>query len=157
MSSLKKQSSERVAQLAGHLESLLAFDASLDPNPTDSEVEEPLPRTEWDAELDELKRRIQLARTVSDSDPGKLRQAKQGKLMVRDRVDKMLDKNSLVEVGSIAGKGEYNADGEIVGFTRANYVSGYGTLDGRRVVVGGDDFSVRGGSEHAGSGLFRID
>ena len=50
------------------------------------------------------------------------------------------------EVGSLAGKVEYDEDGRIVSYTPSNFVTGRGTIDGRPVVVGGDDFTVRGGA-----------
>ena len=53
------------------------------------------------------------------------------------------------EVGAISGVGEYDEHGELTHLTPANCVFGRGKIDGRTVVVVGDDFTVRGGSADA--------
>src|SRR5262249_20596953 len=55
------------------------------------------------------------------------------------------DPGSFHETGALAGSSAYE-DGRLTGFRPANFVLGTGRLDGRRVVVGGDDFTVRGGA-----------
>jgi len=77
------------------------------------------------------------------------RQRDQGRLNVRERIDKLLDRNSFHEVGATSGIGEYDANGELKNLTPANCVFGRGRIDGRTVVVVGDDFTVRGGSADA--------
>ena len=56
---------------------------------------------------------------------------------------------SFHEIGAIAGKAEYDADNELAELTPSNCVMGRATVDGRPVVVIGDDFTVRGGSADA--------
>ena len=56
---------------------------------------------------------------------------------------------SFHEVGAIAGRGRYGANGELEALQPANFVFGRGRIDGRLVVVGGDDFTVRGGAADA--------
>jgi acetyl-CoA carboxylase carboxyltransferase component len=65
---------------------------------------------------------------------------------VRERVEGLLDPGSFHEIGTLAGKAEYDAEGRLAKFTPANLVIGRGLIDGRRVVVAGDDFTVRGGA-----------
>ncbi|MGH6704721.1 MAG: acyl-CoA carboxylase subunit beta, partial [Bradyrhizobium sp.] len=77
------------------------------------------------------------------------RQRDQGRLTVRERIDALLDQNSFHEVGTISGTAEYDSSGELVNLTPANCVFGRGKVDGRPVVVVGDDFTVRGGSADA--------
>ncbi len=77
------------------------------------------------------------------------RQRDQGRLTVRERIDKMLDPKTFHEVGAISGIAEYNEAGELKMLTPANCVFGRGKVDGRPVVVVGDDFTVRGGSADA--------
>ena len=97
----------------------------------------------WEAEIDELRRREELARRMGG--PEKVeRQHDHGKLTVRQRIDELLDPGSFHEIGAIAGR--FREDGE---FQPANFVFGRGRLDGRPVVVGGDDFTVRGGASDA--------
>src|SRR5213083_2703924 len=72
---------------------------------------------DWDPEVEELKRRQELARAT----------------------------------GGPAGVAKY--EGETLASIRpANFVMGTGRIDGRRVVVGGDDFTVRGGANDASIG-----
>ena len=70
-------------------------------------------------------------------------------MTVRERIDRLLDEGSFHETGAIAGVGEYGDDGELSAFTPANVVVGSGRIDGRRVAVQGDDFTVRGGAADA--------
>ena len=53
------------------------------------------------------------------------------------------------EIGAISGIGEYDENSELKHLTPANCVFGRGKIDGRTVVVVGDDFTVRGGSADA--------
>jgi acetyl/propionyl-CoA carboxylase alpha subunit/acetyl-CoA carboxylase carboxyltransferase component len=86
------------------------------------------------------------ARFAPDSrDPGVVRQRSRGKLTCRERIDMLLDVDSFREVGSATGFASYNEDGNIVDFTPANHVGGWGRIDYRRVVVCADDFTSRGG------------
>src|SRR3546814_9527255 len=50
---------------------------------------------------------------------------------------------------AISGRAVYDAAGELSDFSPTNFVFGRGRLDGRPVVVGGDDFTVRGGAADA--------
>ena len=74
------------------------------------------------------------------------RQHAAGRLTVRERIELLLDPGSFREVGGLAGRARYNEAGELVEFSPANFVVGRGRIDGRPVVVGGDDFTVRGGA-----------
>ncbi len=102
----------------------------------------------WKPELDELARREAFAREMGGSDKVK-RQHDAGRLTVRERVELLLDSQSFHEVGAISGSAEYDANGELTRLTPANCVFGRGRIDGRPVVVVGDDFTVRGGSADA--------
>jgi acetyl-CoA carboxylase carboxyltransferase component len=104
----------------------------------------------WDPEVEELKRRQELARAMGGPDNVE-RQHKAGRLTVRERIERLLDPGSFHETGALAGAATY--DGETLRSIRpANFVMGTGRIDGRRVVVGGDDFTVRGGANDASIG-----
>ena len=77
------------------------------------------------------------------------RQHDQGRLTVRERIDKLVDRNSFHEIGAVSGIGEYDSSGELKNVTPANCVFGRARVDGRTLVVVGDDFTVRGGSADA--------
>jgi len=106
------------------------------------------PDTGWEPELADLRDRQALARQLGGKDRV-LRQHAGGRLTVRERIDRMLDPGSFLEIGSVAGKAIYDAKGIITEFTPANCVFGRGTVDGRPVVIAGDDFTLRGGSADA--------
>jgi acetyl-CoA carboxylase carboxyltransferase component len=102
----------------------------------------------WQPELDELHRREELARQMGG--PERVgRQHAAGKLTVRERVERLLDRGSFHETGTLAGKGDYDAEGGLTGFLPANAVVGQGRIDGRRAMVQADDFTVRGGAADA--------
>jgi acetyl-CoA carboxylase carboxyltransferase component len=69
-----------------------------------------------------------------------------GRLTIRERVAQLVDPGSFREHGPIAGRSESGPDGRLAGFAPANYVLGIGRIDGRPCVVGGEDFTLRGGS-----------
>ncbi len=102
----------------------------------------------WTAELEELRRREALAREMGGPDKVK-RQHEGGRLTVRERVEALVDRASFHEIGAIAGRADYNGQGDLAGFTPSNCVMGRALVDGRPVVVVGDDFTVRGGSADA--------
>lgn len=103
----------------------------------------------WQPELDDLARRRQLALELGG--PEKVaRHRNAGKLTVRERLAGLIDAGSFEEVGSIAGFPEYDAAGNLTGFTPANVVCGRAAVDGRPVFVTGDDFTVRGGANDGG-------
>jgi acetyl-CoA carboxylase carboxyltransferase component len=102
----------------------------------------------WKTELDELRRREALAERLG----GPERVARQhagGRLTVRERIARLLDADSFHEIGKIAGRARYDEHDDLAAFTPSNFVFGRGRIDGRPVVVGGDDFTVRGGSADA--------
>ena len=68
------------------------------------------------------------------------------KLTVRERIDRLLDEGSFSETGGMTGQGEYSKEGELVGMTPCPIVMGMGEIDGRTVVVHGDDFTIKGAS-----------
>ncbi len=102
----------------------------------------------WEPELAEVRRRQDMAREMGGPDKVR-RQHEGGKLTVRERIDRLLDADSFHEVGALAGRAAYDESGDLEDFTPANFVFGRGRIDGRPVVVGGDDFTVRGGAADA--------
>lgn len=98
----------------------------------------------WDAEVEEIKRRNELAKQMG-GEANVARHHANGRLTVRERLDRLLDPNSFHEIGALAGKATYE-NHEVAAFTPSNFVFGTGRIEGRKVVVGGDDFTVRGGA-----------
>lgn len=102
----------------------------------------------WQDEVDELKRREELAKKMGGKERIQ-RQHDNGRLTVRERIDALADENSFHEIGALAGKASYSEDGKLEDFTPSNFVLGTATINNRPVVIGGDDFTVRGGSADA--------
>jgi acetyl-CoA carboxylase carboxyltransferase component len=108
----------------------------------------------WQPEVDELQRRRALAHQMGGPE-GIARQHSQGKLTVRERIDALVDPGSFREFMGLVGHATYEND-QLAGFTPRASVEGFCTLDGRKVVVTGGDFTVRGGSgggSHGGLGM----
>ncbi len=102
----------------------------------------------WQPELDELRRREALAAKGGGEDKI-ARQHAGGRLTVRERIAKLVDDGSFHEVGAIAGSATYDHEGNLTDLTPSNNVMGRAMIDGRKVIVSGDDFTVRGGSADA--------
>jgi acetyl-CoA carboxylase carboxyltransferase component len=100
--------------------------------------------TGWQAEVDEIRRRQAWADAMGGEE-AVTRQHDQGRLTVRERISCLLDPGTFQEVGRMAGNATY-VDGQVQGVVPAPYVCGLGRIDGRDVAVGGEDFTVRGGS-----------
>lgn len=99
----------------------------------------------WKKETDEIKIRKKLAKRQGGSKAVALQHAK-GRLTLRERIDELIDKGSFQEQGEIAGSSETNDKGQIQSLTPANFILGFAKIDGRSVVLGGEDFTVKGGS-----------
>ena len=102
----------------------------------------------WEPELEELRRREGLARRMGGEERV-ARQHASGRLTVRERIERLFDEGSFHETGALAGRGSYGEDGGLSDFLPANAVIGQGRIDGRRAVVQGDDFTIRGGAADA--------
>ncbi len=102
----------------------------------------------WAPLLDDIRAMQGLAHkrlAPGSTDPGVVRQRSRGKLTCRERIDLLLDDGTFREVGSVAGFASYDDEGQVVDFTPANHVGGWGKIDTRSVVVCADDFTSRGG------------
>ncbi|HAA93470.1 MAG TPA: propionyl-CoA carboxylase, partial [Rhodospirillaceae bacterium] len=98
----------------------------------------------WKPEVDEIEKRYAWAEEMGGEETISKRHEK-GYLTVRERIAECVDDGSFREVGKMAGRGEYK-DGKLVGFTPAPYVMGMAKIDGRPVAIGGEDTTLRGGT-----------
>src|SRR5690554_125167 len=99
----------------------------------------------WKKETDEIRRRRELAKRQGGEEAIKRHHAK-GRLTVRERIASLADKGSFREIGEGAGVPHFDENGNLVDFEPANYVLGFATVNGRRIAVGGEDFTLKGGS-----------
>ncbi len=102
----------------------------------------------WEKEVTELERRRHLAKQQGGPE-GIARQHARGRLTIRERIDALLDPGTFSEHGRATALPDYDENDEFTGFVPANYVVGFGRIEGRRVVVGGEDFTLKGGSPNA--------
>ena len=102
----------------------------------------------WKKETVEIKKRRKLAKAQGGEEAIKI-QHKKGRLTLRERINILLDKDSFHEQGEIAGGVEVDSDGKLESLTPANFILGFGKINNKQVVVGGEDFTVKGGSPNA--------
>ncbi len=73
-------------------------------------------------------------------------QHEKGKLTARERLKKLLDDHSFVEIGTFAQTNLEDASSLDFANPGEGVVTGYGTVNGRRIYVYAQDFTVAGGS-----------
>ncbi|MDP7533298.1 MAG: carboxyl transferase domain-containing protein [SAR202 cluster bacterium] len=115
--------------------------------PIDRNRESWKPGEPWERAVEDLEYIRGLTREMGGPDRVE-RQHRGGRYTVYERIDKMVDPGSFVEAGSLVGAAEYDDNGNLVEFTPGAYVMGLAEIDGRSVAIGGDDFTISGGSPH---------
>jgi acetyl-CoA carboxylase carboxyltransferase component len=83
------------------------------------------------SEIDELKRRKALALEMGGAERV-TRQHDAGRLTVRERISRLLDRGSFREIGALAGRAEYDENGALSAFAPANCIFGFGRRAGAR-------------------------
>lgn len=99
-------------------------------------------RDGWQPILDDLATRRATARAMGGAERLE-RQRAGGRLDARARVAALLDDGSFVEFGTLTGSVQRGASPAAPADA---LVAGHGRIDGRRVLVGAEDFTVMGGS-----------
>ena len=102
----------------------------------------------WEQEVREIERRRHLAKQQGGKE-GIAKQHARGRLTIRERIDALLDPGTFQEHGRATATPDYDDQDNLTGFVPANYVVGFGKIEGRRVAVGGEDFTLKGGSPNA--------
>lgn len=87
-----------------------------------------------------------IARATTEDPEGAKKQHQRGKLTARERIDLLLDPGSFVEFDALARHRAYNFGLEQRRPFGDGVVTGYGTIDGRRVCLFSQDFTIFGGS-----------
>ena len=96
--------------------------------------------------VDDLRARLSLVRQ-GGSESARTKHTDRGKLLVRDRVDRLLDPGSpFLELSPLAATGMYGAPGQDNAVPAAGVVTGIGRVEGREVVVVANDATVKGGT-----------
>jgi len=99
----------------------------------------------WKPEVEGIEERKRRAQELGGAE-AVAKQHELGRLTVRERIEALADPGSFREQGPIAGHSELDENGELHSFTPANYVLGIAQVEGRPCVIGGEDFTLRGGS-----------
>ena len=80
--------------------------------------------------------------TLGGTDEQRKRHVSRGKLLVRDRIDRLVDANTpFLELSPLAANGQYNDK-----FPSASLVTGIGIIHGREVMIVANDATVKGGT-----------
>lgn len=103
------------------------------------------PSGEWAEELAELQRRRQLAARMGGEEAVARHQAR-GRQTARERIAALLDDGTFRELGRLTGKGRYDEEGRLTDLQAVNTIIGTGRIDGRKLVVSADDYTIRAGS-----------
>ena len=98
----------------------------------------------WQPEVDELRRRTEMALQMGGPDSVAFHKSR-GKLTVRERIDLLSDPGSFREGGVLAGTPDWDGI-KLKKLTPANSVTGFVKIDGRKAMVLGGDFTIRGGA-----------
>ena len=115
--------------------------------PVDPKRESWKPGEPWEKAIEE----ISYVRGLAAEMGGPERIARQhsgGRFTVRERIEKLVDPGSFDEAMPLVGATEFDENGNIREFTPGAYVMGLAEINGRTVAVGGDDFTISGGSPH---------
>lgn len=97
----------------------------------------------WDSALDRLARAQEIAAGLGGAERIE-RQHRQGRLTIRERIAAMT--SDFTEVGEFASFSVRDSNGNNVGQLPSSYVCGLAEIDGRKVALGGEDFTVRAGA-----------
>jgi len=102
----------------------------------------------WQKHVEDIAEKRVRAKALGGEEAVERHHAK-GRLTLRERIDTLLDKGSFRELGGAAGGAVRDAHGKLTGFTPANFILGFGAIAGRSCIVGGEDFTLKGGSPNA--------
>lgn len=106
------------------------------------------PAGQWIGELTELQTRRAQVRAMGGVE-ALARMRAMGRMNARERIAALVDPGSFWEIGRAAGKGHYEADGTFVRIDPSNAITGTGLIDGRKVALHVDDYSIRAGSSES--------
>src|SRR6188768_46219 len=94
----------------------------------------------------DLRERLAAVR-LGGSESAREKHTARGKLLVRDRVDRLLDPGSpFLELSALAATGMYDAKDGVDSVPSAGIVTGVGRVSGKEVVVVANDATVKGGT-----------
>ncbi|MEP9394953.1 carboxyl transferase domain-containing protein [Gordonia sp. VNK1] len=102
----------------------------------------------WSDEVAEIERRLGFAAAMGGPDKVE-RHRRSGRLTARERIDRIADAGTFGEIGALAGFAHVDDAGQTRSVTPTNFLAGTARIDGRKVVLGVDDFTLRAGAGDA--------
>ena len=102
----------------------------------------------WKKEVNEIGIRKKAAKAQGGEKAIEIHHQK-GRLTLRERIEIFLDKGSFDELGELAGGVEKDEKENFKSMTPANFILGFGKVNDRQVIIGGEDFTVKGGSPNS--------
>ncbi len=101
----------------------------------------------WSREIEELKRRKEIAYQLG-GEKNIAKQHAHGKMTVRERIDLLCDPETFRERGVLAGVPTYDEKDKtrLKDLVPCPFVMGIGKIEGRKIAVHGDDFTIKGAS-----------
>ncbi len=99
--------------------------------------------------MDDKLKHLQDRRELTHAGGGEKRvnaQHEKGKLTARERLNRLLDEDSFVEIGALSQTNLEDASSLDYPNPGEGVVTGYGTISGRRIYIYAQDFTVAGGS-----------
>jgi acetyl-CoA carboxylase carboxyltransferase component len=109
---------------------------------------------DWKSEVEAIAARRARAAAMGGEERVR-RQHENGKLTARERIERLLDPGSFLELGMLATQQSTRIQMEGRYTPADGLITGYGRIDGREVMLGAEDFTVMGGSEGRVGGLKR--
>lgn len=107
---------------------------------------------DWSVLLDEHQRRVKAARAMGGKE--KLaRRKSSGRLNARQVIDLICDADSFLELGTLVGSVSYNNQLPVAADA---LIGGLASINGRSVIIGAEDFTVKGGSIGHGTAAKRL-
>ena len=106
------------------------------------------PAGEWKAELEELQTRREMVLRMGGAEAVEKFCAR-GRMHARQRIETLLDSGTFREFGRVAGKGHYDKEGHFQSLDPTNSIIGTGRVEGRKVAVQADDYTIRAGSSES--------
>jgi len=101
----------------------------------------------WKPEIDDLERRKGLAYRMG-TEKNVAKQHKSGRMIVRERIETFVDKDTFLERGILTGVSVYDKKekDKLLSITPCPFAMGIGRVDDRAVAIHGDDFTIKGAS-----------
>ena len=142
----KEQATERLSQVSSHISPSIEKPRKINSNSK-------APASRLPPDYSDVLGQIATLRAIAEKpDPsrrGYVRQKQDGKLWVRERIELLLDPKTFQEIGSVSGTVTWKKTApmqeEPVSFIPSNNVQGAGMLNGRKILLTADDFSIRAG------------